>query len=409
MKTPIFRGSTENIRSSIQTGEITAPAYIWDNSLQVYYFLNTDNQLQECGIPKLVGTNDERVVLNGLDDGIYEVKGVYVITPNDATTNSTDTYIPVIIRTIGNNRNIKCVDAYEIIDYVVNGNTVTKDAYAMETYVDESISDAIGTIPPGSATVIDYIDSVEYDITQTINNLATYVGEIPSSSTATSVTEYVGDEVGELWHEVDTINGYYIKGSVNTEGYLVVANRDIRENIVEDSGTKLSDIIDELSDLDDNKIDKIEEPGDNHYIMQSDMQGGIEESQIPITDIVTAVEPWEYEGYLVATGYSDQGHPDIRTTGIAQDDVVDVIDWYSQTGRGLDNRINLINIDLGGIHTELGYKAQFYNKNPEGYVIIGDHDSFLVADSDTKIDTLKNKMRCYIDPNNSKKLVFTTN
>lgn len=400
MKTPIFRGSTENIRSSIQTGEITAPAYIWDNSLQVYYFLNTDNQLQECGIPKLVGTQDERVVLNGLDDGIYEVKGIYVITPNDATTNSTDTYIPVIIRTIGNNRNIKCVDAYEIIDYVVNGNNVTKDVYAMETYVDESISDAIGTIPPGSATVIDYIDSVEYDITQTINNLATYVGEIPSSSSATSVTEYIGDETGYLRNEIDLIHDYYTKGGDNTEGYLVVANGNLRELIVEDSGVRLSDIIDELSSLDDNKIDKIEHPGNTNYIMQSDMQGGVEESPIEIRKSVSTNENWEDAGYLVQTGYS--GYAVVEGSDIHLSDVSDMLDWLAETGYALDGRIKDIN-------HELGYATKMITREVEGYVIIGDNDSNNVFHSDTKINTLKNKIRCYIDPNNTKRVVFTKN
>lgn len=139
MKSPVFaHGRMENVRRAIENGTLKYPSYVWIDDTDQYAFLNKYEQLEICGIPQLVGTLENQIILSLLDDGLYQVKGNHKITANDPTTFLSASYVLCVVQTIDNQKKVKRITADEIVDYVIEEDlTVTKDAIATEKYLEQ--------------------------------------------------------------------------------------------------------------------------------------------------------------------------------------------------------------------------------------------------------------------------------
>ena len=136
---PIFaHGTLEQIEAAIASRKLKYPAYIWLDDSDRYAFLNKNGELEKCGIPKLVGTLEDTVILSLLDDGLYQVKGQHKITVDDPTVYLSASYIMCIVQTIDGEKKVKRITADEIIDYTVKDNfSVIENSIVTEAYLEE--------------------------------------------------------------------------------------------------------------------------------------------------------------------------------------------------------------------------------------------------------------------------------
>lgn len=139
MKVPIFtHGTYDNTIKAIQDGKIKYPAYCWITDKELYGFLNKENKLETIGIPQLTGVDDKQIILSELDDGLYEVKGQYKITPTSETVFISFTPVSCIIQTIDEVKTIKRITSDEIVNYkIINDEEFTSDLYVTESYLRE--------------------------------------------------------------------------------------------------------------------------------------------------------------------------------------------------------------------------------------------------------------------------------
>ena len=124
-----------------------APAYYsWNASTKEWDIIDNSNQ----GIPELIGTTKNPIILSKLEPGLYRVKGTYKIAPDyDMITLTGIDHIAFVSE--DDNPQIKVITDAQITDYVVTGNNVTfvnkyatykylDDNYATITYVNNAIT-----------------------------------------------------------------------------------------------------------------------------------------------------------------------------------------------------------------------------------------------------------------------------
>lgn len=112
-----------------------APAYyIWNAETREWEVIDQDQ-----GIPELVGTATNPIILSRLEQGLYRVKGVYLVSPTSDT--SINTNIDHIVFVSGDDViEIKVITENSVIDYQVEDDyVILVNSYATETYVNNKI------------------------------------------------------------------------------------------------------------------------------------------------------------------------------------------------------------------------------------------------------------------------------
>ena len=117
----------------------------------VYYAWNSSTKQWEKieesggqGIPEIIGTNENPIILSELEPGLYRVKGVYKISPNYPTIFMTGIDHIAFVNEDSDEVNIKVITQSEIIDYIVENDNVTFiDQYATYKYLEENYATKI--------------------------------------------------------------------------------------------------------------------------------------------------------------------------------------------------------------------------------------------------------------------------
>ena len=180
MKNPIFvHGSTSAIQRLIEKNKIKYPSYIWNTDKHTYQFLNKNNELEEIGVPQLIGNLDNQIILSDLNDGVWRIQGQHKITENDETVFLSASDIFVIISTIDDVTRIKRITADEITTYMVYNNEIInvdsiittkyliEHGYITETTLDSKLIVVEDSIKTDLKQYID--DSVQDLIDEAIN------------------------------------------------------------------------------------------------------------------------------------------------------------------------------------------------------------------------------------------------
>ena len=139
MLTPIFtHGTYANTIKAIQDGKLKYPAYCWCTDTAQYGFLNKQNQLEVIGIPELVGTIQNPIILSSLNDGIYQVKGQHKITASHVTTFDSGAFIFVLVQTTDDGKKVSRIASDEVVRYhILDDLSVTEEAYITSAYLEE--------------------------------------------------------------------------------------------------------------------------------------------------------------------------------------------------------------------------------------------------------------------------------
>ena len=146
----------------VNNEEGPANYYAWNSETQTWDFLEV------FGIPELVGTTENPIILSELEPALYRVKGTYKISPNHPTV-----FMTAIdhLSFVDEEDNIKVITEHHITDYVVEGDEVTfVNNYATEQYIDQHYATKV------------YVDNkiavVEAEISEIISEFHDKVTEI---------------------------------------------------------------------------------------------------------------------------------------------------------------------------------------------------------------------------------------
>ena len=120
--------------------------YVWHSDTQTWEFL------ENFGIPSVIGTTENPVILSELEFGLYRVKGTYKISPSHPTMFLTAIdHLAFVAEGDNEDINIKVITEHNITDYIVEGDDVifftiyatqkyVEDNYATKIYVDDKIA-----------------------------------------------------------------------------------------------------------------------------------------------------------------------------------------------------------------------------------------------------------------------------
>ena len=115
--------------------------YAWNAATHTWDKVDFGGGGSGSGIPELVGTEDNPIVLSGVPEGLYRVIGVYKICSGSTDTITTDIHHLAFINNTGETILIKVVTESDIQDYsVLRGIITFSNIYATERYVDDKIT-----------------------------------------------------------------------------------------------------------------------------------------------------------------------------------------------------------------------------------------------------------------------------
>ena len=193
MKNPVFAyGTLEKLKSAVESGRLTYPAYCWVHDTLQYAFVNKNGLIELVGIPKLTGTLDEEIILSNLSDGIYQVQGQHRITETSEPVYLSASYILVIIATDGETKKVRRITADEIENYDVSegeaipvkgyitSDYLIENGYTTETYVDEKTAALEISL---RTELKQYVDSVVAEQVATLvpEEIDKYIQTVPES------------------------------------------------------------------------------------------------------------------------------------------------------------------------------------------------------------------------------------
>jgi len=155
-----------------------------------YFAWNADTRnweyLEVFGIPEIVGTTQQPIILSELDAGLVRVKGTYKISPTFEMITFTPIDHMVFVSTNGDFITIKVITDSSITDYQVDGDDVVfineyatykylEDHYATKTYVDNAVA------------------VVEGEITELITNFDSKVLNVMNDALGSISDDYIND------------------------------------------------------------------------------------------------------------------------------------------------------------------------------------------------------------------------
>lgn len=212
-----------------------APAYyIWNAETKSWDLIE-----QTEGIPELVGTAANPVILSRLEGGLYRIIGMYLISPTSDTMISTNIDHLVFVSN-GQIIEIKVETEHDITDYrVENDYVIYVNKYATEQYVNtyiniietqisEIISEITGvvhkstdtgaTFNAGQIAIFDTSGNIK-GMNATAGNLA----YVPPASGPTSVTSNVQTALDALNDAISTSTLYDTEENWNAQRELIAA------------------------------------------------------------------------------------------------------------------------------------------------------------------------------------------
>lgn len=127
-------------------------------------------------IIQMVGTVSEEVVLSTLKDGLYAVQGQHRIAPNSTPVFVSASNVIAIVQTINGIKKIKYITADDLTSYTINGQSVTEDKVATESFLQENgymTEDDVDTKLAAAVQVLEQSlkDYVDEQINEQISNI----------------------------------------------------------------------------------------------------------------------------------------------------------------------------------------------------------------------------------------------
>lgn len=177
-------------------------------------------------IINLVGTYEEPILVESLEDGTYSIKGQYKISEQIETIYLSATGLIFVVETIDGVTYVKRISAKEIVDYVITENNIEVSTIATTAYI-ESCGYVTEKYVDEKITALNYITKEE---------VTTYVTELIENSINEIIDAKIDDKIDEK-----------IEAQV-TEKVEVKVNEVLDEVIVERIDKRIEERLQETED-----------------------------------------------------------------------------------------------------------------------------------------------------------------
>lgn len=168
----------------------TPTYYSWNSKTQSW---DNENFGGVDGIPQIIGTTDQPIVLSLLEPGLYRVLGVYKISPNAKTVVFTAIDHLTFVSEVGEEDvGIKIITESDITDYIVSEEEVAFiDKYATEEYLADNY--------PTKAYVNEAIAALESQISEIISEFGDKVLDIVNERLEEALDRVSDDYINNLF------------------------------------------------------------------------------------------------------------------------------------------------------------------------------------------------------------------
>ena len=156
---------------------------LWENPEQIDY-----NTLGNRPIVNLEGTLGNTIIVDELDNGIYNIKGQYKIDSSDITLNISANEILFMVEKSDDSIKIKQISHDNITDYLVLDGVITSDTYITSEYLSQC-----------DYATKEYVDIKIAALQESINeNVREYIADIVDEQLGTVLDEKVENSMNNF-------------------------------------------------------------------------------------------------------------------------------------------------------------------------------------------------------------------
>ena len=156
---------------------------LWENPEQIDY-----NTLGNRPIVNLEGTLGNTIIVDELDNGIYNIKGQYKIDSSDITLNISANEILFMVEKSDDSIKIKQISHDNITDYLVLDGVITSDTYITSEYLSQR-----------DYATKEYVDIKIAALQESINeNVREYIADIVDEQLGTVLDEKVENSMNNF-------------------------------------------------------------------------------------------------------------------------------------------------------------------------------------------------------------------
>ena len=156
---------------------------LWENPEQIDY-----NTLGNRPIVNLEGTLGNTIIVDELDNGIYNIKGQYKIDSSDITLNISANEILFMVEKSDDSIKIKQISHDNITDYLVLDGVITSDTYITSEYLSQC-----------DYATKEYVDIKIAALQESINeNVREYISDIVDEQLGTVLDEKIENSMNDF-------------------------------------------------------------------------------------------------------------------------------------------------------------------------------------------------------------------
>ena len=156
---------------------------LWENPEQIDY-----NTLGNRPIINLEGTLGNTIIVDELDNGIYNIKGQYKIDSSDITLNISANEILFMVEKSDDSIKIKQISNDNITDYLVLDGVITSDTYITSEYLSQC-----------DYATKEYVDIKIAALQESINeNVREYISDIVNEQLGTVLDEKIENSMSDF-------------------------------------------------------------------------------------------------------------------------------------------------------------------------------------------------------------------
>ena len=156
---------------------------LWENPEQIDY-----NTLGNRPIINLEGTLGNTIIVDELDNGIYNIKGQYKIDSSDITLNISANEILFMVEKSDDSIKIKQISHDNITDYLVLDGVITSDTYITSEYLSQC-----------DYATKEYVDIKIAALQESINeNVREYISDIVDEQLGTVLDEKIENSMSDF-------------------------------------------------------------------------------------------------------------------------------------------------------------------------------------------------------------------
>ena len=156
---------------------------LWENPDQIDY-----NTLGNRPIVNLEGTLGNTIIVDELDNGIYNIKGQYKIDSSDVTLNISANEILFMVEKSDDSIKIKQISHDNITDYLVLDGVITSDTYITSEYLSQC-----------DYATKEYVDIKIAALQESINeNVREYISDIVDEQLGTVLDEKIENSMSDF-------------------------------------------------------------------------------------------------------------------------------------------------------------------------------------------------------------------